>query len=360
MGRKDLDYVVIAAMLVSGLYVTISGLIADAFGFPQFFLHRYAGYAWAGLGALHLTLNWGRVSGYLRRRLARPLRPRRPMSGTREQRPAAGRRALLLSVPAAVGGFVVGRLAPGHRTADLPDGISDVGEFYHQWSKPGYSHTFGARPEWGRQPARHKTHADAERVGLPDPRGLKGMSLEGAIQARRSHRTYRAEPLSLEEISRLLYAASGITDRTRGFRAAPSAGALYPVETYPVVHNVAGLERGIYHYVPQEHALEWLQAMDVRAAMVVAGVGQEMIGRAQACFVLSAIFQRTRWRYRERTYRYVLLEAGHIAQNIYLAATSLGLGACAVGAFLDDELNGLVGLDGEREAALYVITVGRV
>jgi SagB-type dehydrogenase family enzyme len=127
-----------------------------------------------------------------------------------------------------------------------------------------------------------------------------------------------------------------------------------------VVHDVSGLERGVYHYVPREHALERLRVMDARAAMVVAGVGQEMMGLAQTCLVLSAIFQRTRWRYRERTYRYVLLEAGHIAQNVYLAATSLGLGACAVGAFLDDELNRLLGLDGDQEAVLYVITVGRI
>jgi SagB-type dehydrogenase family enzyme len=85
-----------------------------------------------------------------------------------------------------------------------------------------------------------------------------------------------------------------------------------------------------------------------------------MLGQAGVCFVLSAVFQRTRWKYRERTYRYVLLEAGHIGQNLYLAATSMGLGACAVGAFLDDELNDLLGVDGKEEAALYLISVGRV
>jgi SagB-type dehydrogenase family enzyme len=92
----------------------------------------------------------------------------------------------------------------------------------------------------------------------------------------------------------------------------------------------------------------------------VAGIGQEMLGQAQVCFILSAIFQRLRWKYRERTYRYALLEAGHIGQNLYLAATSMGLGACAVGAFLDDELNKLVGLDGQQEAALYMISVGQI
>jgi SagB-type dehydrogenase family enzyme len=91
-----------------------------------------------------------------------------------------------------------------------------------------------------------------------------------------------------------------------------------------------------------------------------AGLGQGFLGQANVCFILSAIFQRTRWRYRERTYRYVLLEAGHIGQNLYLAATSMGLGACAVGAFLDDDLNDLLGLDGREEAVVYLLAVGKV
>jgi SagB-type dehydrogenase family enzyme len=123
---------------------------------------------------------------------------------------------------------------------------------------------------------------------------------------------------------------------------------------------VAGLETGLYHYAVLEHALERLRTDDLRTELVVAGVGQEMLGQAQVVFVLSAIFQRTRWRYRERAYRYILLEAGHIGQNLYLAATSMGLGACAVGAFLDDNLNNLLGLDGEEESALYLIPVGKV
>ncbi len=106
--------------------------------------------------------------------------------------------------------------------------------------------------------------------------------------------------------------------------------------------------------------MELLQPGDFRAAVAQAGLWQEFLGRAGVCFVLSAIFQRTRWKYRERTYRYVSLEAGHVGQNIYLAATSMGLGACAVGAFFDDELNDLLGLDGEEEAALYVVSVGNV
>ena len=183
--------------------------------------------------------------------------------------------------------------------------------------------------------------------------------MEEAIEARRSVRNYATEPLSLEELSRLLHSAQGITDR-RGFRAAPSAGALYPIELYAVVNAVVGMEAGVYHYAVQEHGLELLQAGDLRATVTRAGLGQTFLGQAGVCLVLSAVFQRTRWQYRERAYRYVMLEAGHVAQNVYLAAASMGLGTCAVGAFLDAEFHELLGLDGVEEAVLYVLSVGKV
>jgi SagB-type dehydrogenase family enzyme len=157
-----------------------------------------------------------------------------------------------------------------------------------------------------------------------------------------------------------LYAGQGITDQRRSFRAAPSAGALYPIETYAVVHNVSGLEPGLYHYAVTDHALEQLRTGNLRTQLLLAGIGQDTLAQAQVCLALAATFQRTRWRYHERTYRYVLLEAGHIGQNLYMAATSMGLGACAVGAFLDDQINDLLGLDGVQEAALYLISLGKL
>ncbi len=366
MRRKDLDYAVIAATFLSGLYVTISGLVADLFGFPQFFLHRYAGYTCAGLIALHLVLNWGRITAYLKRRLRRPdrqVRPGQPALLARARASLLGRRQLLVSGLAAAGGFVLGRLIPGRKPAELlPEGVIDVGELYHQWSKPGSSQTLGTILNWGKRTERYKAYADAEKIVLPDPHVAvyQGLNLEEAIEARRSVRDYSAAPLSAEGLSCLLHTAQGITGYQQGFRAAPSAGALYPIELYAVVHNVAGLEPGIYHYAVQEHGLELLQTGDFRVAVMQTGLWQDFLGDANVCFVLSAIFQRTRWKYRERTYRYVMLEAGHIGQNLYLAATSMGLGACAVGAFLDDDLNDLLGLDGKEEAALYIISVGGV
>jgi SagB-type dehydrogenase family enzyme len=368
MRRKDLDYLVIAAISLSGLYVTISGLVADLFGLHQFALHRYAGYLCAGLVVLHLALNWGGIMAYLRRRLGRPERRERPAAMPQERAPPLGRRQLLVAALTAAGGFVLGRLAPRRQPVELPYEAADVGALYHQWSKPGYARALGAVMDWGGQPERYKTYADAERIVLPEPHGYRGLSgstelagvLDEVVEARRSVRDYAAEALSPEELSRLLHVAQGITEHRWGFRAAPSAGALYPIELYAVVHDVAGLEPGIYHYAVQEHGLELLRRGDFRAALTQAGLGQGFLAQAGVCFVLSAIFQRTRWRYRERTYRYVLLEAGHIGQNLYLAATSMGLGACAVGAFLDDDLNDLLGLDGSEEAALYIVSVGKV
>jgi len=358
MRRKDLEYLVITVTFLSGLYVAITGLVTDLFGLHQFFFHRYAGYACAAMALLHLALNWGRVTAYLRRRFGRSREREAP--ARREHAPLLGRRGFLASALAAGGGFLLGRLLPGRQPAELPYEAADAGGLYHQWSKPGYSQVLGAVLDWGGQPERYKTYVDAEQIALPDPRGYRGLSLEEAVEARRSVRNFSGDPLSSEELSRLLHAAQSITEHRWGFRAAPSAGALYPIELYAVVHDVAGLESGIYHYAVQEHGLELLRTGDFRSAMVRAGVGQAFLGQAGVCFVLSAIFQRTRWKYRERAYRYVLLEAGHIGQNLYLAATSMGLGACAVGAFFDDDLNSLMGLDGREEAVVYLLAAGRV
>ena len=369
MRRRDLDYLVIVLMLASGLYVTVTGLIADLFGLHQFTFHSYAGYLCAGFILLHVALNWRRATAYLGRLLRRwrrgigGSRGTKPPSRTgterqREEEPAVGRREVLIASLSAAGGFVLGWLLPGRRP-DLPGEATDVGMLYHQWSMPGHLLDLPV-PDWGRRPPKYKTYPNAERIALPDPRSVGGLSTQRALEDRRSVRTYSGEPLSMEALSRLLHAAQGITEERLAFRSAPSAGALYPVEVYPIVHNVSGLPSGLYHYAVREHALEQLRQDDLRGAITQAGLYQSFLGQANVCFVLSALFQRTRWKYRERAYRYVLLEVGHIGQNLYLEATSMGLGACAVGAFLDDPLNNLLEVDGLEEAALYVVSVGEM
>jgi SagB-type dehydrogenase family enzyme len=356
MRRKDLGYLLIAGMLVSGLYVAVTGVVAGLFGLHQFVLHSYAGYICAGLVLLHVALNWGRMTTYVGSLFGRTPEKERRADPEQRQGPAVGRRQMLIAALSAAGGFLLGWLVPD-RGSDLPGEAVDIGTLYHEWSTPGHALDLPV-PAWGGRTPRYKTYPDVERIALPDPVGFRGLSVEEALEARRSVRDYSDRPLSLEALSRLLHAAQGITEQRLGFRAAPSAGALYPIELYPVVHNVSELPSGTYHYAPQGHALERLQQGDFRGRVTRAGLYQEFLGQANVCFILSAVFQRTRWKYRERAYRYVLLEAGHVGQNLYLAATSMGLGACAVGAFLDTQLNDLLGLDGEAEAVLYVASVG--
>ena len=127
-----------------------------------------------------------------------------------------------------------------------------------------------------------------------------------------------------------------------------------------MVHNVAGLDAGLYHYRVETHALEQLRQADLRGDVVRQGLMQEFLGQCNVVLVLTVIFQRMRWKYQDRTYRYGLIEAGHLGQNLYLAATSMGLGACAVGAFLDDEINQMLGVDGAEEAAIYLLALGNI
>jgi SagB-type dehydrogenase family enzyme len=197
---------------------------------------------------------------------------------------------------------------------------------------------------------------------LPLPRDFTqhGLTVEEAIQQRRSVRDYSGQPLTVAELSRLLHHVNGITAGGRyPFRAAPSSGGLYPIEIYPVVHNVAQLERGLYHYNVRDHGLELLRAGDLRRELTNFALDQEMVGRANLTLVLTAIFQRERWKYGPRAYRYTLLDAGHIGQNVYLVARSMDLGACAVGAFFDDDINQLLGIDGVNEAVIYLVVVGK-
>jgi SagB-type dehydrogenase family enzyme len=354
--RRDLDYIVIAAMLVTGLYVTLTGVIADLFGLHQFAYHASAGYLCAGFVLLHIILNGRRIVGYLRQ-----LPRRRPKHDRRSTEPtgegaSVGRRQVLLAALSAAGGFLVGWLVPDRREG-LPGEARDIGDLYHEWSSPNHSLDLPV-PDWGGRPPRYKSYPEAVRVSLPEPGGFQDLTVREALEARRSVRDYGAAAMSTTALSGLLHGAQGITNERRAFRAAPSAGALYPIELYPVVHRVDGVVSGIYHYAVRQHQLERLERGDFRSQVTRAGLYQGFLGEAGVCFLISAVFQRMRWKYRERAYRYVLLEAGHVAENLYLAATAMGLGACAVGAFYDDQFNRLLGLDGEQEAVIYVVSIG--
>jgi SagB-type dehydrogenase family enzyme len=142
------------------------------------------------------------------------------------------------------------------------------------------------------------------------------------------------------------------------FRACPSAGALYPVETYLVLNNVERIEAGIYHFNIPDNSLEQLQKGDFRLKIAQAALDQDMAFAANAVFVWTALFERAKWKYEQRAYRYVYLDAGHIAQNLALAAVALNLGTCQIAALYDEEINALLDIDGEEESVLYMSVVG--
>jgi SagB-type dehydrogenase family enzyme len=195
-------------------------------------------------------------------------------------------------------------------------------------------------------------------VPLPEPKRTGKESLEKALQARRSIRDYRAGSLTCQQIGQLLWSAQGITQGDGG-RAAPSAGATYPLEVDLVVGDVELLEAGVYRFRPAKHDLVPRLAGDVRAALAEASLGQEWVRECAAVIVLSAVFGRTTRRYDKRGIRYVHMEIGHAAQNVYLQATVLGLGTVFVGAFEDRDVAKALDLPKEEEP-LCLLPVGRV
>ncbi|MBA7526111.1 Microcin B17-processing protein McbC [subsurface metagenome] len=196
-----------------------------------------------------------------------------------------------------------------------------------------------------------------ERIKLPEPSYTSNVSVEEALSKRRSIRAYSGESLTVEEVSQLLWAAQGITSPGGG-RTAPSAGALYPLELYLVVGDVEGIDKGVYRYRPEEHDLEKVKDGDVRAELAEAALGQECVKDAAIDIVFTAVYERTTWKYGERGIRYVHIEAGHAAQNVYLQAVSLDLVTVVIGAFIDSEVKEIMNMQ-EQETPLYIMPVGR-
>lgn len=201
------------------------------------------------------------------------------------------------------------------------------------------------------------TPAKPRTISLPEPRLKSEVSLEETLLKRRSVREYGNIPLTLEEVSQLLWAAQGITSEWGG-RTAPSAGALYPLEVYVAAGSVENLSVGVYKYKPERHQLVKVRDGDVRGELAEAALSQAWVKESAINIVIAAVYERTTRKYGERGVRYVHMEAGHAAQNIYLQATALNLGAVTVGAFHDDQVKEIMDMS-ENETPLYVIPVGR-
>jgi len=203
------------------------------------------------------------------------------------------------------------------------------------------------------------TEIQSGAIKLPAPTTIGVMSVEEAIWRRRSKREYLDKPLEAAQLSQLLWASQGITESRWGLRAAPSAGATYPLEVYVVVgeRGVKGLGAGIYRYRPKDHTIVLVASGDSRSELSAASLDQPWVAKAPIVIVIAAVYERTTRVYGSRGIRYVDMEAGHVGQNIYLIATSMGLGAVVVGAFHDERIQQVLRLP-KDEAPLYVIPVG--
>lgn len=199
---------------------------------------------------------------------------------------------------------------------------------------------------------------------LPLPKPRSGMVVEEALLSRKSIREWRDEPLELEDLSLILWAAQGVTEYAGWYRrTAPSAGATYPLEVYVVIgergvkSGGSFLEAGVYKYDPLRHSLTLVKRGDYRRDLWAASLRQDWVRDAPASLVICAVYERTTWRYGERGVRYVHMEAGHAGQNVYLMATALGLGTVAIGAFDDSAVARVVDAK-PSEAPLYVYPIG--
>jgi SagB-type dehydrogenase family enzyme len=239
----------------------------------------------------------------------------------------------------------------------MPEGIGDE---FQRSTKHTRERLLGGYLDWANKPETYKEYPSAMKIQLPRKLPSNTLSVVEAVKKRKSVRSFLPEPLSINDLAFLLWASTGIqrTEQDYEFRTVPSAGALYPIETYVVVNNVEGLEKAVYHYNIRTHSLEELKTGDFGEKTAHAALGQKMCANAAAVLVWTAVFDRSKWKYAQRAYRYVYLDAGHIAQNLALSATSIGLGSCHIGAFFDDEINQIIGVDGIEESVLYLSVVG--
>ena len=373
--RSDLSHLVSWVLLASAAATIATGIIADAWDLNGFRLHTVAGYVMTVAALAHVALSWRRLVSYARFRLRgarrRPALPSTRRGATSHPIRTAGtaeaaasgaspgarvarRRVLSVAVTGAAG-FVAGR---GLRPPPVIPHGSDLGVVYHEWSKPGVIDALGTLTDWGGKPALYKEYPTAASVVLPDPPPTATMPVPVAIQQRHSTREYAGTPLGLGQLATLVGHVGGLRDDSASRRTAPSSGALYPIEIYPVVNAVDGLDAGVYHYDIRRHRLDTVRTGDQSGEIMHLGLDQDFLAVANVVFVLTLIHQRMRFKYRDRSYRYGLLEAGHLGQNLYLTATAMGLGACAVGAFRDDGLNQLLDVDGHEEVAVYLLAAG--
>jgi SagB-type dehydrogenase family enzyme len=243
----------------------------------------------------------------------------------------------------------------------------DAARTYHATTKHSYTsvRTDGHHLDWDNRPMPYKLHPEVAGLALPRDLSLARIPTLEAITGGEPRKTSGDDSeLTLEALTRILFCADGLTRRTRvggedyHFRAAPSAGALYPIEIYAAVAETHGLEQGLYHFSPADLRLRGLRRGDWRGMIARAAADRPSLLQARAVLVLSAIFWRSTWKYRARAYRYCFWDAGTMLANLLAAAAAEGLSTELVTAFADAEIEALLGIDGEREGALCLVALG--
>jgi SagB-type dehydrogenase family enzyme len=256
----------------------------------------------------------------------------------------------------------------------LEQGETALWELFHENSKLSrYERhpTFGVHPsdeqvvDVMQQLRRVKPYVDAPKIALPTRVTPSRQDFDDVLWARTTARAFSAEPVELPELSKVLFMSYAVTRTNEGthfprpFRIVPSGGALYPLELYLLAVRVSGLEAGLYHYDSEDHSLDVLRLGDDVERVSQFFFQPQLAGDAAVILFVSAMFERSAFKYGDRAYRFVFLEAGHLGQNAILCAEELGLAAAPIGGFLDRDVDRYLCFDGLSESTIYVIMLGR-
>lgn len=237
------------------------------------------------------------------------------------------------------------------------------GDDFQDLSKYKRESLGGKNLDWANKPPLYKKYPpELKRFELSKPQPSGGLPFFSVLKDRRSERNFRGTAISENIFSQILWSVQGIslTNEYHQFRTAPSAGGLFPIETYCVVNRVEGFEPGIYHYQVPYHSLVLIRPGSFGTELARAALSQKMVRDAAFNLVWSAMIARSKWKYDQRAYRYIYLDAGHIGQNAALAAVACGLGSCQIGAFFDEEVNAIIAVDGSAETAVYMTAIGTI
>jgi SagB-type dehydrogenase family enzyme len=245
--------------------------------------------------------------------------------------------------------------------------IIHIGEYFQEYTKYQFFFTPSEMSQGVPAPTMDRLiPSSASFVALPGvekllPKRIK--NLFTLIKERRSRRDYTDAPITLKQLVALLWATQGVLEFGYGYslRTVPSAGARHPLETYLNINRVENQSAGLYRYSPFEHKLIQIsEDKNSSEQLAKACLGQDIFKQCAVSFIWTAMIQRSRWKYQQRAYRYIYLDAGHVCQNLYLACEALGLGCCAVAAFDDDAVNKILDIDGKEEFVIYLATVGQI